>query len=151
MKSLDLSIETDWSKKESGISIWCIFSAYFFHKDVPYLILYHLTKFQYQNYFSSKDIKQYVFKFLLNQLKESWTSRFPFNHLFEQWLTGGKRGKKEIHKIEYLEKEKGFLDEIKSTTHNFLRAIIWTKKRKIAGFKFDDAKNKVITKFSQGF
>ena len=41
-----------------------VFGAHFldfFHKNIPYLILYQLTMFQYQTYFSSQDIKQYVF------------------------------------------------------------------------------------------
>ena len=33
--------------------------------------------------------------------------------------------------FEYLENEKGFLDEMNSVFHNFLRAIIWWKNRKI--------------------
>ena len=45
-------------------------------------------------------------------------------------LTGGKGGKREIQTFEYLEKEKSFLDEIKSIFHNFVRAIIWWKKEK---------------------
>ena len=36
-----------------------------------------------------------------------------------------KEGKTEIQKLEYLEKEKSFLDEIKSIYHNYLRGIIW--------------------------
>ena len=36
----------------------------------------------------------------------------------------GKEGKK-LQKIEYLENEKSFLDEIKNIFHNFRRAIIW--------------------------
>ena len=33
-------------KEGSGTSFWNTFSACFFHKNVPYLILYQLTKFQ---------------------------------------------------------------------------------------------------------
>ena len=36
-----------------------------------------------------------------------------------------KKGKMEIRKFEYLEKEKSFLDEIKRIFHNYLRAPIW--------------------------
>ena len=36
----------------------------------------------------------------------------------------GKEGKK-LHKFEYLENEKSFLDEIKNILHSFQRAIIW--------------------------
>ena len=38
---------------------------------------------------------------------------------------GGKEGKMEIQKFEYLESGKSFLDEIKIIFHSFLRAIIW--------------------------
>ena len=48
-------------KKGSGTRFQCIFSTYFFYKNVAYLMLYHFTKFQYQTYFSSQDIKQNVF------------------------------------------------------------------------------------------
>ena len=41
----------------------------------------------------------------------------------------GKRGNREIQKLKYIENKAGFLDEIKSTFHNFLRAIIWWKKK----------------------
>ena len=47
---------------------------------------------------------------------------------------GGKRerGKYKYNtKMEYFEKEKSFLDEIKSIFQNLLRAMIWWKKRKI--------------------
>ena len=40
---------------------------------------------------------------------------------------GEKEGKKEIHKSEYLENEKSFLDEVKNNFHSFWRAIIWWK------------------------
>ena len=33
-------------KKGLGTSFWCTFSAWLVHKNVPYLILYHWTKFQ---------------------------------------------------------------------------------------------------------
>ena len=38
----------------------------------------------------------------------------------------GKEGKK-LQKLEYLENEKSFLDEIKNTFHSFSRTIIWWK------------------------
>ena len=47
-------------KKESGTSFRYTFSAYFLDESSPYLILYQLTKFQYQTYFLSQHIKQYV-------------------------------------------------------------------------------------------
>ena len=36
----------------------------------------------------------------------------------------------EIQKLEYLKNKKNFLDEIKSFFHNYLRTIIWSKKKK---------------------
>ena len=41
-----------------------------------------------------------------------------------------REGKTEIQKIEYLKNKKNFLDEIKSTFHNYLWAIIWWKNEK---------------------
>ena len=42
----------------------------------------------------------------------------------------------EIQQFEYFENEKRFLDEIKNFFHNYLRAIIWRKKIKIADLNF---------------
>ena len=44
--------------------------------------------------------------------------------------TGGKKGKTEIQKFEYLENKKSFWDEIKSFFHNYLKAAIWWKNEK---------------------
>ena len=47
-------------KKGSGTSVWCPFSAWLFHKNFPYLILYQWPKFQHDAFFPSQDIKQNV-------------------------------------------------------------------------------------------
>ena len=49
----------------------------------------------------------------------SQTLRFTFHQPLKQWLTGEKEGKIDIQKIEDLENEKSFLDEIKSIFHSF--------------------------------
>ena len=52
----------------------------------------------------------------------------------------GREGKKS-QKIEYLENEKSFLDEIKNICHSFWRAVIWWKNKKLiraAGLSTDD-------------
>ena len=50
-----------YSAKLKGVwNVWCTFSALFFHKNVPYLILYQWTKFQCRILFLSQDIKQNV-------------------------------------------------------------------------------------------
>ena len=43
-----------------GITFRAYFFAYFFQINVSYLILYQLTKLQYQTYFLFQDIKQCV-------------------------------------------------------------------------------------------
>ena len=57
-------------KKGSDTSFWCTFSACFFHKNIPYLILCQWTKFQYHTFFASEDIKQNVL--LSFYLGSSW-------------------------------------------------------------------------------
>ena len=47
-------------KTGSWTSFWCIFSAWLFHENVPYLILHQWTKFQCHTFFPSQDIKQNV-------------------------------------------------------------------------------------------
>ena len=56
-------------KKGYGASFWSTFSAWFFHKNVPYLVLYQWTKFQCDTLFLFQDIKQNV---LLTSYLCSW-------------------------------------------------------------------------------
>ena len=44
----------------SGTSFWFTFSAWFLHRNIPYLIPYQWTKFQCHAFFPSQDIKQNV-------------------------------------------------------------------------------------------
>ena len=44
-------------KKGSEISVWCTFSVQFFHKNVPFIILYQWTKFQCHTFFLFQDDK----------------------------------------------------------------------------------------------
>ena len=67
-----------------------------------------------------------VIEFLFRQLMMSWTLGFILDHPLKQWPTGRKRGK-ETQKIEYLENENNFIDEMKSSFHSFWRAIIGWK------------------------
>ena len=80
-------------KKGSGTRVWCPFSAWFLHKNVPYLILYQWPKFQHDKFFPSQDIKQNV---LLSSYLDSWWHhkllRFILDQALKQWLTGRKRG-----------------------------------------------------------
>ena len=49
----------------------------------------------------------------------SQTIRFMLDQPVKQWLTGRKEGKTDIQKLEYLENEKSFLDEMKNIFHSF--------------------------------
>ena len=75
------------------------------------LVLHNqLTKFQYQNYFPSEGIKQYVF---LNSCLANWWQhkllRFIFSYLLEQWLRGEKKNEDGNTKIWiYWEPERAF-------------------------------------------
>ena len=93
--------------KGSGTSFWCTFSVWFFHKNVPYLILYQWTKFQCHTFFPSQDIKQNV---LLSSYLDSWwrhklfhwiykVNKIFLNQPLKQWLTGKKRGKRKNTQI----------------------------------------------------
>ena len=123
-------------KKSLGLAFDKFF-AWFFHKNVPYLISYQWTTFQCHSLFPSQDIKQNIFRLLLTL----WTLRLILDQPLKQWLTGRKSGNMEIQKFEYLESKKSFLDGIKNICHSFWRAIIWWKRKicyKIAdtSFKF---------------
>ena len=79
--------------KRSGTRFCCTFSAWFFYKNVLYLILHLWTRFQCHTFFPSQDIKQCVIEFLFRQLMMSWTLRFILDHHLKQCPTGRKWGK----------------------------------------------------------
>ena len=70
----------------SGSSIWFPFSAWFIHKNVPYLIL---SRYQ----------TKCVIKLLFRQLMRLQTLRFLLDQPLKQWLTGKKRGESQNTKI----------------------------------------------------
>ena len=106
-------------RKGSGISIWCIFSAWFLHKVVPYVIFYQLTMFQCNTFFPFQDMKQNV---LLSSYLGNWR-RHKLKDLSSIILWSNdrqrnKEGKTKTQKFEYLENKMSFLIEIKSIPHN---------------------------------
>ena len=65
-----------FSKKGSGASLWCTFSAWFLHLNFPYLILHQWwTKFQCHTLFLSQHIKQNVL--LSSHLDNYWWNYKP--------------------------------------------------------------------------
>ena len=66
----DIRVTYGWCMQLTGINFWCIFSAWFFHINAPYLILYQLRKFQRHIFFTGYQTKC-VIKFLFRQLMTS--------------------------------------------------------------------------------
>ena len=80
--------------KEVWTSFCYTFSAWFFYKNVFYLVLNLCTRLQCHTFFPSEDIKQNVLlSSLFRQLVMSWTWRFNFDYPLKQWTTGRKTGK----------------------------------------------------------
>ena len=96
------------------LTFWCTFSAWFFHKNVPYLILCQLSNFQSQSFFPFQDIKKDV---LLSFYSDNWWRNklkdLSSIILYSDGRQGKKEGKTLIQKIEYLENEKTFSYETK--------------------------------------
>ena len=105
------------------------FSAWFFHSNVSYLILYQWTKFQCHILFLSQDIKQNVL--LRSYLEDSWWHHkfWDFFKLTSKAMADREKKvrKMKIQKFEYLKNKKSFLDEMKNIFHSFWKAIIWWK------------------------
>ena len=108
------------TKKGSGTSFWCIFSAWFFPENLFYFIIYQWTKFQHHTFFSSQDIKQNVL--LGYYLDSCWRHKLEDLSWIKIWRNGWqgeKEGKVEIQKTEDLKSEQSILDEIKNIFHIF--------------------------------
>ena len=56
-------------KKGSGANFWCTISAWFFHKNILYLIHYQWREFQCHTLFLSQDMK---LNMLLSSYLDSW-------------------------------------------------------------------------------
>ena len=115
-----------------GTSFCCIFFAWFFYKNVLYLILNLWTRFQCHTFFSfSRYQTKCVIEILFTQLMTSWTLDLSSIILQSNGRQVEKEWRTEIQKFEYLKNKKSFLHEIKSIFYSFGRAIIWWKNRKL--------------------
>ena len=105
--------------KRFGTTFRCTFSAYFFNKDVPYLILNWLH-FNVRPIFLLKISNN---MFLNSCLANRWRHKINFKiylRSFSQAMADRrKKRKRKIQKCEYLENEKSFLDEIESIFYTF--------------------------------
>ena len=96
----------------SGTSISTTFSVWFFKKNVSYVTLYQLIKFNSLIAFTSQDIGLYVYQnYLLTRLwrHNIWNQSNHFCYMT----------KKSWQKLKYVENEKSFWDEIKNIFHYF--------------------------------
>ena len=105
-------------KKGSGTRFWCTFFAWFFHKNVSYLIPYQWTK-------------SYLF-FLLSNIKPNVLLRFG-RQKFKIYLGSSSKAiadrekKSRRWKYKNLKNEKSFLDKMRYIFSSFWRAIDWRK------------------------
>ena len=103
-------------KKGFGTSFWCTFSAWFFHKNVIYLILYQWPKFQHHTFFPFQDIKQ-------NGLLSSYLGIINFEIYLrsssQEWLTERKKGECGNTKIWISWEGKGLVRWNKKHLHSF--------------------------------
>ena len=83
----------------SGNSIWCTFSAWFFHKNLFSFNTLSTGKVSMSYLFSFPRYKLKYVKFLFRQLMMSQTIRLMLDQPLQQWLTGWKRGEVQNTKI----------------------------------------------------
>ena len=133
-------------QKGPGTSDQLLFRLRNKFRKIPLLVMYYLSKFD--------DVIQSGFWVILkitsaNLCKSIYDiinysiSICPF-----EFGMCGNKGKK-LQKLEYLQNEKSFLDEIKKIFHSFWRPIIWWK-NKMAGTSFKDAKKKKTRRWCRG-
>ena len=109
-------------KKWSGASFWCLFFAWFIHKNVPYLILSMDKVSMSHIIFFSRYQTECVIKLLFGQLMTTLTLRFFLDRLLKQRLTRKKTREGQNTKIWIYQKPKGLL---RWNKNSFWRAIIW--------------------------
>ena len=115
-------------KKGSGANFWWTFYAWFFHENVPYLILFQWIKFQCHLISSSRYQTKCVINFLIRQLMTSLSLRFFLGQPPKQWLTGKNRGRQKT-KIWIFQDQKELFRWNKNILYSFWRAIIWWKNK----------------------
>ena len=131
-------------KKESGTSFWCIFSAWFYHKNCSLFNIYSINGWSFNviPFFLLKISNKNVLlsSYLARHMLMSKTVRFIFDQFLKQWLTGGKKGEDKNTKIWISwERKEFFRWNKKNIFHSFWRAVIcWDKKKykKIADASF---------------
>ena len=114
-------------KRGLGLALVTFSAWFFFHKNVPYLILYQLTKFQRHNFLFLKISNKMCYQVLIYITDDVKNVKIYLRSSSKAMTDKEKDEKTEIQNFEYLEIKDSFLDEIKSIFHNYLRTITWWK------------------------
>ena len=115
--NFNFSFERSWQgRQDYKKQTWPGASDQSFFRSQSKLIKIHLLAVYYLTKFET------VFE--LSEKYICW-----FMQLTSTWFWKVRKGSKKLHKFEYLENKKSFLDETKSIFHSFWRAIIWSKNK----------------------
>ena len=112
-------------QRDLGLTLVTFSAWFFFYKNVLYLILYQLTKFQRHNFFLSQDFKQNVLS--SSYLDNWWRQKLEIYLRSSSKAMAAKEKKRGRLKNKTLNASRWKIDEIKSIFHNYLRTIIWWK------------------------
>ena len=113
-------------KNGSGTSFWCTFSAWFFHKKGPCLILLSMDKVSMPYLFLLKISNKMCYE-VLRQFMTSETLRFILDQPLKQWLTEKIREEGNLKTWISREWKELFIWNKQNIFHIFWRAIIWWK------------------------
>ena len=124
-KPIPFNVQSYQKQKGPGTSDQSLFRLPNKFTKIYLLVIYYLTKFDgvlYSGFWLIPKITPANLCKLIHDIIYYSSSICPFESA--KW---GNEGEK-LQKIEYLEKEKSFLGEIKKKFHSFWRAIVWWKK-----------------------
>ena len=123
-----LNRQNYWKQHGSGTSGQSLFRLRDKFRKIPFLVMYYLTKFddviQSGSWVFLKITSANLCKPIYDVINYS-TSICPFE------FGMCRKERKKLQKLEYLENEKSFLDEIKNIFHGFWRPVIWWKNKNL--------------------
>ena len=125
LNPVPFSVQSYQEQKGPGTSDKLLFSLLNKFGKIPLLVIYLADQVW---WFNIKQLLSYFKNYFCKFMQaNSWHKLFHFHLSFCIWKVW--KGREKIQKLEYLENEKSFLDEIKNTFHSFSRAIIWKNKK----------------------
>ena len=128
MNPLSFNRQSYQKQKGSGTSEQLLFRLQNKFKHIPLFVTYYLTKFD-DIMWSSFSVTP---KLTSANLCKSIHGIINYSSSISPFESGkcGKEGKR-LEKFKYLENEKSFLDEIKSISHSFYRAVNWWENKNL--------------------